>query len=355
MNTQNNTLHPKVSVLMSVYNGEDHVLEAVDSVLRQTFTDFEFIIVDDGSTDKSAEIIKSFTDKRIRLVHNENNIGLTRSLNKGLELATGEYIARMDADDISLPHRLKTQTNFMDTHPETGICGSWIKTLGLSSDDVWKYPTDHSTLKCSLLFAPPLAHPSIMMRRVVLVSNNLQYSTQYSYAQDYEFWVRSSRYTCLSNIGEVLLLLRQHPKKIGNTRNEDQLSAASTVRESQIRELGITPSSDELSLHNMISTWNIEQSSSFLQKTDVWLTRLRELNQTSKIYPEPEFSIYLAGRWLDICYQTSPLGPLTIKHYLASPLRHYAQIETRKKITFISRCLLKRGGWRSRIPFLNPS
>lgn len=340
---------------MSVYNGEDHVLEAIDSVLRQTFTDFEFIIINDGSTDKSTEIINSFSDKRILFVHNGTNIGLTRSLNKGLDLASGEYIARMDADDISLPHRLKNQTTFMDNHPEIGICGSWVKTIGLSDNCVWKYPTDNNTLKCSLLFAPTLAHPSVMMRRSVLVSNNLKYSTQYPYAQDYELWVRSSRYTGLSNIGEVLLLLRQHPKKIGNTCNKDQLSAASAVRESQIKELGITAGSNELSLHKMISTWNIQQNSSFLQKTDAWLTKLQKFNQTSCIYPEPVFSIYLAGRWFDICYKMSALGLSALKLYRSSPLRHYAQITTQKRITFIIRCILRRGGWRSRISFLKTS
>jgi len=115
---------PKVTVLMPVYNGEKYLNEAIDSILGQTFKDFKFLIINDGSTDGTADILKSYKDSRIKVTNNEKNIGLTKSLNKGLKMAKSEYIARMDADDISLPTRLQKQVEFMDSHPKVGVCGT---------------------------------------------------------------------------------------------------------------------------------------------------------------------------------------------------------------------------------------
>ena len=114
---------------MPVYNGERYLREAIDSILNQTFKDFEFLIINDGSTDLSVEIIESYADKRISLAHNGQNLGLITTLNRGFDLACGEYIARMDCDDISLPDRLEKQVVFMDNHPEIGICGSWVSAI----------------------------------------------------------------------------------------------------------------------------------------------------------------------------------------------------------------------------------
>ncbi|NHJ46179.1 MAG: glycosyltransferase family 2 protein, partial [Asgard group archaeon] len=142
----------KVTVLMSVFNGEKYLREAIDSVLHQTFTDFEFLIINDGSTDNSVEIINSYDDERIHLVHNEQNIGLAASLNKGINLARGEYIARMDCDDINHQTRLEKQVKFMDKNPDIGLLSSANRFI---QDDkilnlVDRFPTDHHTLKAFL-------------------------------------------------------------------------------------------------------------------------------------------------------------------------------------------------------------
>ena len=122
-------MNPKVTVLMPVYNCEKYLRESIESILNQTFKDFEFLIINDGSSDKSAEIVESYNDNRINFVQNEKNIGLAASLNRGLDIAKGEYIARMDADDISLPERLEKQVRFMETNPQIGICGQLDKNL----------------------------------------------------------------------------------------------------------------------------------------------------------------------------------------------------------------------------------
>ncbi len=155
---------------MSVYNGEKYLREAIDSILGQTFKDFEFLIIDDGSTDSSVEIIRSYADPRIRLIQNEENIGLSRSLNKGLKLARGEYIARMDADDISLPRRLAAQVGLLDKQPDIGLVGTSIQLIDCDGErmHVHRVPTTHAQILWALCFTTPLAHPSVVFRKVII-------------------------------------------------------------------------------------------------------------------------------------------------------------------------------------------
>jgi glycosyltransferase involved in cell wall biosynthesis len=144
---------PRISVVMSVYNGEKYLRQAIESILQQTYTDFEFIIIDDGSTDSSREIIQSYDDKRIRLVINEQNIGLTKSLNKGIRLAKGEFIARMDADDISLPQRFEKQVAYLDSHPEVGVLGTYANIIDHRGKIINNiiFPTEHETILWTML------------------------------------------------------------------------------------------------------------------------------------------------------------------------------------------------------------
>ena len=166
-------MNPLVTVLMSVYNGEKYLERAIKSILNQTFKDFEFLIINDGSTDNSVKIIQSFNDLRLRLIHNESNIGLIKTLNKGLKLSNGKYIARMDCDDISLPKRLSIQASFMEKYPEIGVCGSWVKIIGLGKKFINKYfknTKKRERIFCStrLLLIPPLLSEKIFLKNINL-------------------------------------------------------------------------------------------------------------------------------------------------------------------------------------------
>jgi len=142
----------QVTIIMPVYNGEVYLREAIDSILDQTLTDFEFLILNDGSSDHSVDIVRSYDDPRIRLVENEANLGVVQTLNRGLDLANGTFIARMDCDDRSLRDRLARQVAFLDDHPEVGICGTWMEAIGARAGYIWRYPTDPERIRCSLLF-----------------------------------------------------------------------------------------------------------------------------------------------------------------------------------------------------------
>lgn len=201
---------PKVTVLMSVYNGERYLNEAIDSILAQTFTDFEFLIIDDASTDNSLKIISGYTDDRIKVIQNNENLGLTKSLNKGLALAEGEYIARIDADDISYPERLEVQYNYLKKHPEVGIAGSWTELIDGSGStiDYWQCQYSPEDIYYILNFRNCLTHSSIMINRKLLM-NAGGYFESADKAQDFELWNRLSKITKIYQIQTILVKWRR--------------------------------------------------------------------------------------------------------------------------------------------------
>src|ERR1035438_6976532 len=204
---------PRVTVLMPVHNGAPYLREAMASILSQTFADFEFLIVDDGSSDPSAEIIRSFRDPRIRLVSNGANLGLVETLNRGMLLARGCYLARMDCDDISHPERLALQVSYMDMHDDVAVCGSWIKAFG-SQRFVKRYPLTDDHIRAHLLFENALAHPSVMMRRDVFILERLFYDGNHAQAEDYELWTRVPGSFKFANLDRILLYYRKHRQQV---------------------------------------------------------------------------------------------------------------------------------------------
>lgn len=206
-------MNPKVSVIMSFYNDEKYITEAVESILKQTFSDFEFITVNDGSTDGSAEIIRSFGDKRIKLIVNKKNLGLTKSLNRALTASTGEYIARMDADDIALPHRFEKQVKFLDENAHIPLVGCWVEFIDPDgkSTGIKKFPTEDSEIKKVLISYLPFRHPTLVIRKKVLAELGF-YDESFLYAQDYELILRIAAKYPVANIPEVLLRYRNWPE-----------------------------------------------------------------------------------------------------------------------------------------------
>lgn len=202
---------PKVSVVMCVYNGEAHVREAIDSVLAQTLTDFELVVVNDGSTDSTPDILADYAarDPRIVIVHNETNLGVERSANRGLEATTGEYMARQDADDVSLPQRLAMQVQFLDAHPEVGAIASAVQLIKQQGEPMGmlSLPPDHESLKALLLINNFMHHSTLMARTAVMRSLN-GYRTDLRYVEDYDLWWRLSQTSRLACLPDVLLKRR---------------------------------------------------------------------------------------------------------------------------------------------------
>lgn len=214
--------NPKISVVMSVYNGERYLRQSVESILKQTFDDFEFIIIDDGSTDNASGILEEYqkSDSRIRLLRQEN-MGLTRSLNRGINLAKGEYIARMDSDDISTPERLAKEVGFLDENTEFVLVGSWADVIddGGASKIVWKsphYPASDLMCRWRLLFNNCFMHSSVMFRREAVLKLG-GYDENLRQGQDYDLWVKMAAAGKIANLPLMLTKLRKfHADNIGS-------------------------------------------------------------------------------------------------------------------------------------------
>jgi len=305
---------------MPVYNGEKYLHAAISSILDQSYRDIELIILDDGSSDSSTAVALSYSDKRIRLISNTKNLGIAETLNKGIELCRGEYIARMDADDISHPTRIATQVSFMDTHPHIGISGTNVRTFGTADATVWIYPHDSDAVRAQLLFSPSLAHPSVIMRRSILLDNNLRYSSAYPHAEDYEFWIRCSQHTTLSNLDKILLSYRLHPEKIGEKYKQTQVNSMNKARDIILSKLHINPSQKERLLHDSLGNWKLEDSGQYIAATEQWLLKLQDANLSEGIFPNDILAYVLFEKWFSTCYQARSCGTGRWLTFLKSPL-----------------------------------
>ena len=292
---------PLVTVLMPVYNGCLYLHEAISSVLDQSFTDFELLVVDDGSTDDSVRVIQSFQDSRIRLLHNEKNYGLITTLNIGIENSQGCYIARMDSDDISLPDRLDRQVSFMENNPQISVCGSWVRTIGERPGEVWNYMQNSDEIKCGLLFQNQLAHPSVIMRRSILENTSLRYDAVFKHVEDYQLWVALAKDTLLSNIPEVLVEYRIHANQVSVKHQLEQMINAGIIQFNQIRALGIKPTVQEMRVHSLLGTRTLQGNLAFIKLVREWFLKLEAANKIVGYYPEPMFIQALCRNWDSIC------------------------------------------------------
>lgn len=228
----------KVSILLPVYNSETTIQETIDSILCQTYSDFELVIINDGSSDKSEQIIGQYSDKRIRYYKNEQNKGLIYTLNRGLDLCNGEYIARIDADDIMLPTRLEKQTNYMDTHPHIIASGSsTIRFNGIHKEKIYTPPLTPKEIQHKILLGSPIPHPSAIIRKETLIKYNIRYDYNYIHAEDYKFWYDLSQYGDLANIKEPLTKYRYSPKQISQKYKKQQDETSCKLRKLIINNL----------------------------------------------------------------------------------------------------------------------
>lgn len=234
-------MQPKISLVMSVYNGTPYLRTSVESILSQTFTDFELIIIDDGSTDSTWKILTEYADRdeRVNLLKNEENIGLTKSLNKGLRLAKGEYIARQDADDVSFPDRFQLQTRFLDNYLEVGAIGTAAEVIdeqGMSLRRSYVL-IEHESIQACLLVNNYncLYHSSMMVRRSLMRALG-GYREELRYAQDYDLWLRLSQFTRVENLPDILICVRRSATNITKKHRQEQLLSAFAISLKAVRE-----------------------------------------------------------------------------------------------------------------------
>ena len=238
----------EISIIMAVYNEETYIKDSVKSILNQSFKNFELIIIDDGSIDGTTQIINSFNDSRIRLIKNEENLGLTKSLNRGLKVAEGKYIARMDADDIALPDRLKVQFNYLEKELDVGVLGGQaIQFYDDNFKKVLKHKvTSFKEIKATLFCNNPMIHSTIMIRKSILVENNITYDETMKASQDYEMWIRLSSYTKIVNLSNILILYRLRNNSITHTSKGYLKQRHIYIFEKVLNQIKLELSKDEI-------------------------------------------------------------------------------------------------------------
>jgi glycosyltransferase involved in cell wall biosynthesis len=283
--------NPKITVLMPVFNAEKYLQKAVESILGQTLADFEFLIFNDGSTDGSADIVKHFTDPRIHFFDSQKNYGYVYHLNEGIRLARGEYIARMDADDISYPERFARQVEFMDANPEVGVCGTWFHTIG-HYESIVEYPIGNENLRVASLKYCAFSHPTVMLRKKVLLENSIYYDQSFLPAEDYYLWTILSQYCQIRNLPMVLLDYRIHEGQISKYKRSIQKKKTQLARESQIEKmLGRELSEEESLLHSVtFEPDEHELSKDLMKRAKGWSDFLLEENKLLKAYPSKTLS-----------------------------------------------------------------
>lgn len=304
-----NSLSPKVSVFMPVYNAGSYLNVAIDSILNQTFTDFEFVIVNDGSTDESESIILSYNDPRIRLVNNPKNLGLIASLNVGLEICKGEYIVRMDQDDISLPERIALQVNFMDQNPNIGLIGSWFEDFGDQIESkLVRYSTNDTEIRIRHLYQTHISHPTAVLRSSIIRENNIRFDPEYVHGEDYNCWVTISAFCKLSNYPAVLVRKRDHPRNITNSFSSTMHSTCTKVKQKQFTAMGSNVSQSEADLYTRFADPDWSFSLDEMNQLLNLLNRLNAANKQSKFIQPDEYARYLAGKWFHLCFHNKNLG-----------------------------------------------
>ena len=224
--------NPLVSILMPVYRTAEWLREAMDSMLAQTFTDFELIVLDDCSPDNAEEILDTYTDSRIVRYRGDRNEGLARVLNTGIGMARGRYIARMDSDDISLPTRLETQVRYMESHPDIDLCSTAMQLFG-NRDEVWRREADPEKVKVNALFFSPVLHASSLWRRESFEQHNLRFRQETVPAEDYDLWTRALLAGLrMVNLPDVLYRYRIREGQATATRSEKEV----LVRQQYLRQ-----------------------------------------------------------------------------------------------------------------------
>jgi glycosyltransferase involved in cell wall biosynthesis len=323
---------PLVTVLMPIHNGEAFVVDAIESILGQTFRDFELLVVDDGSTDRSVEIVEEYADSRIRLVCNERQIELIRTLNRGLDLARGKYVARMDADDISLPERLERQVDFMEANPDVGICGTWLVTMGDHEGGILSYPKSAEEIRCRLLFNSPIGHPTVCMRREMLVCHELRFDEEYPHAEDYELWSRASDVFPLANLDLVLLRYRIHAGSVSQKNRDAQEATVKRIHRERLGRLGLTSTEKDLFIHRQVSPNPPEGEDPPLSDTESWLVKLLRSNEEHGLYSRRAFEQLLGQFWLAATYRNLAVGRPALTQFFHSSLARYVALEDRIRL-----------------------
>jgi len=301
---------PRVSVIIPVYNVASYIEATITSVLAQTFTDFELLVLDDCSTDGTAAVVQGISDPRIHFIQNARNLGRAGTDNAALPHVRGEFIAKMDGDDICHPERLARQVTYLTQHPDINVVGSWMQNFGASTY-LNRYPADAADAQVLTLFTLPTGNPSVMLRATLFRDQGLQYDEDLRQSEDYDFFARYLRQLRIHTLPEALIRYRVPPDAGKKRILTERATVADEVRERLLREWGVTYSARELYVHQAISMLGLE-TPVLLTEVEAWLHKLLHHNEAHPLFEPEALRRGLGERWFEACYtyQQSRLGSL---------------------------------------------
>ena len=286
---------PLVSVILPNYNGESYIYQSIESILNQSYSNFEFLIIDDGSTDNSIELIKRFKDKRIILIENKANLKLIKTLNIGFKLAKGKYIARMDSDDIAHNERFKKQVEFLEKNLEISVLGTGFEVID-NPDKKILYEKNNIDIKWKQLYECHILHPSVMLRRSTFIENNYFFDKNYEHCEDYELWTRVSKKHQLANLNENLMYYREWEDNISHKHKNTQEKNSIIVRKNIFKWIGAELDELEINLFRELSYQNYSSKINIVKDL---LEKIYLANKKSKYFPERYLDKKLKHIWLN--------------------------------------------------------
>ncbi|MCP4632845.1 MAG: glycosyltransferase [candidate division Zixibacteria bacterium] len=293
---------PLLSIIMIVYNSELYIAEAIESILNQTCKDFEFIIIDDGSTDNSIKIIKSYSDSRIRFLSNKTNRGIVYSRNRGLEEAKGEFVGMFDSDDVAYRSKFEEQINFLNSHQDYGMIGSWVEWIdenGNNSGKGWKLDAASEYIPAIMLFRNYFVQSAVLYRSECISGRRFQEGLEIG--EDYQLWLDICQLHKVWNLPKYLVKYRIHLQS--TTSNKSALKRYDkNLFTGLFEQLGIEASDEEIELHIMLRYDATIRSGRILIGISNWLEKIIVQNKTSKVYNHAILTKVAFNRWLKSCY-----------------------------------------------------
>lgn len=328
--SMNSNTAPLVSILISTYNDERYIVESINSILNQTYSNIEVLVVNDASTDHTGQLLQQIQDRRVSIIENETNCKLAANLNKMIRIAKGKYLARMDADDISLPERIAHQVRYMEEHPDVDVLGTWTELIG-NSTGIVTCPCDHDQICTALLFQNIIAHPTVIFRASTC---DYQYDENLPAGQDYELWSRIIWNKRFAILPEVLLQYRIHPNQTKFRHGARQKAGAKAARERMYQHLMEIPVSEAF---NMLFDYATPKTVEEISDIEHELRKLLETNRQRAIYQDLTMPAW--EQFYRVWYYSVGLNGVTVRQiryglfaeqYRAMPLvqraKCYAQI-----------------------------
>ncbi len=315
----------ELTVLMPVYNGEAFLADCMASILNQTYRDFVFLIIDDASTDRSKEIVRSFNDPRIQLVELPEHAGQISAMNKGLTMIDTPLVARMDADDISKPQRLARQVAFLKGHPNVGLCGTFATTFGGQKRRRWSYPCEPSDIKVKLLFECSFVHSSTVIRRDFLEKYDLKYNKSLEHSYDWELWQRAARHFDLANIPQYLVEYRIHEQSVSARTLALQGPAAEILDDASLALLNLH-GHPLRKIHRDVALETFKakgRDREFLHQVKEWFDALVEANRIYGVYEEEALMSFLKKRMFVVLTKNTRHWSTAVKYFFAEGLFRY--------------------------------